>query len=104
LIFDFCNLTGRRRARRANPGRLGPDWPTPDAIVTRSIHQHAAKTAQNPAAALLSTFQTNASALTPKVKRELVIVDQALNNREPLNLTNLGAPENRRVTFVNVSR
>jgi OOP family OmpA-OmpF porin len=150
-------LQGRQITESALIDALSP---APDAIVTRSIHPDAAKTAQKPAAALLITFQTNSSALTPQAKRELVIVGQALNNlrlvnfnfvieghadprgspesnlalsreraeavrnylvetqnvraarlspvgkgdREPLNLTDLGAPENRRVTFVNVSQ
>jgi len=135
--------------------------PAPGAVLTRSINPGAAtKPAQKPAAALLITFQTNATALTPQAKRELDVVGQALNtqkladfkfvieghadprgspernlalsqgraeavrqylvanqnvradrldavgkgDREPLNSGNPGAPENRRVTFVNVSQ
>ena len=134
--------------------------PPPEAILTRSIKPGAAAPpAPQPAAALLITFQTNATALTPQAKRELAVVGQALNHlklvefkfvieghadprgsternlvlserraeavrnflvveqhvravrlsavgkgdREPLNPGTPGAPENRRVTFVNVS-
>jgi outer membrane protein OmpA-like peptidoglycan-associated protein len=134
--------------------------PAPAPPVTRSIGgdagaKPASKTA---AAALLITFQTNATALTPEAKRDLDVVGRALNtrrladfnfvieghadprgsaernlllskgraeavrrylvqnqnvragrlkavgkgDREPLDPGNPAAPENRRVTFVNL--
>jgi OmpA-OmpF porin, OOP family len=133
----------------------------PAPVLTRSINSAAgSKPAQKPAAALLITFETNATTLTPQAKRELTVVGQALNtskladftfvieghadprgsrernmalskgraeavrqylvasqnvradrlsavgkgDTEPLNAANPAAPENRRVTFVNLSR
>ena len=125
-------------------------------VLTRSINREPAKPAS---AALLITFETGATTLTPQAKRELAVVGQALNtkklaeykfvieghadrrgsaegnrklsegraaavrqylvqaqgvredrlqavgkgDREPLNAANPAAPENRRVTFVNMS-
>lgn len=136
--------------------------PSPAPVLTRSIDRNAASaTATKPAkAALLITFETNATVLTADAKRELDIVGRALNtsrltsfnfvieghadprgsaernlrlsegraeavkqylvqnqsvsadrlqavgkgDREPLNAANPAAPENRRVTFVNMSQ
>jgi OOP family OmpA-OmpF porin len=136
--------------------------PLPAPVLTRSIDRNAAPaTAPKPAkAALLITFETNATVLTADAKRELDIVGRALNtsrltnfnfvieghadprgsaernlrlsegraeavkqylvqnqsvsaerlqavgkgDREPLNTANPAAPENRRVTFVNMSQ
>jgi len=136
--------------------------PMPAPVLTRSIDQNApAAAAPKPAkAALLITFETNATVLTADAKRELDIVGRALNtsrltnynfvieghadprgssernlrlsegraeavkqylvqnqsvnaerlqavgkgDREPLNTGNPAAPENRRVTFVNMSQ
>lgn len=131
----------------------------PAPVLTRGINPNAAS---QPAkkAALLITFETGATTLTPQAKRELDVVGQALNtsrladfnfvieghadprgsadrnmslskgraeavklylvqaqkvredrlsavgkgDTEPLNAANPAAPENRRVTFVNLSR
>jgi outer membrane protein OmpA-like peptidoglycan-associated protein len=131
----------------------------PAPVLTRGINPNAAA---QPArkAALLITFETGATTLTPQAKRELDVVGQALNtskladftfaieghadprgnpernlalskgradavrlylvqaqkvradrlsavgkgDTEPLNPANPAAPENRRVTFVNLSR
>jgi OmpA-OmpF porin, OOP family len=136
--------------------------PPPAPVLTRSIDRNAAPaTPAKPAkAALLITFETNATVLTADAKRELDIVGRALNtsrltgfnfvieghadprgspernlrlsegraaavkqylvqnqsvsperleavgkgDREPMNTTNPAAPENRRVTFVNMSQ
>jgi OmpA-OmpF porin, OOP family len=135
--------------------------PTPPPLLTRGIHRNAANAAApKPAkAALLITFETNATVLTADARRELDIVGQALNtsklasfnfiieghadprgsaernlrlsegraeavkqylvdnqsvipdrlqavgkgDREPLNTSDPAAPENRRVTFVNMA-
>ena len=129
---------------------------------TRSIDPNVAPAAPSkPAkAALLITFETNATVLTPEARRELDVVGRALNttrltsfnfvieghadprgsaernlrlsegraaavreylvqnqnvnperlqavgkgDREPMNTANPAAPENRRVTFVNMSK
>lgn len=134
--------------------------PAPAPMLTRSISADAGpKPASKPAAAaLLITFQTNATTLTSEAKRDLDVVGRALNtrkladfnfvieghadprgssernlllskgraeavrrylvqsqnvredrlkatgkgDREPLNPGNPAAPENRRVTFVNM--
>jgi OmpA-OmpF porin, OOP family len=136
--------------------------PSPPPMLTRSIDRNpAAATPPKPAkAALLITFETNATVLTADAKRELDIVGRALNtnrltnfnfvieghadprgspernlrlsegraaavkeylvqnqsvsperlqaigkgDREPMNTANPAAPENRRVTFVNMSQ
>jgi len=136
--------------------------PSPAPMLTRSIDRNAATaTPPKPAkAALLITFETNATVLTADAKRELDIVGRALNtsrltsfnfvieghadprgspernlrlsegraaavreylvqnqsvsperlqaigkgDREPMNTANPAAPENRRVTFVNMSQ
>jgi OOP family OmpA-OmpF porin len=136
--------------------------PSSPPVLTRSIDRNAATAAApKPAkAALLITFETNATVLTADAKRELDIVGRALNtsrltsfnfvieghadprgsaernlrlsagraeavkqylvqnqsvsaerlqaigkgDREPLNTNNPAAPENRRVTFVNMSQ
>jgi len=136
--------------------------PSPAPMLTRSIDRNAAiATPPKPAkAALLITFETNATVLTADAKRELDIVGRALNtsrltsfnfvieghadprgspernlrlsegraaavkeylvqnqsvsperlqaigkgDREPMNTANPAAPENRRVTFVNMSQ
>ena len=136
--------------------------PVPAPLVTRSIGRDAAPAParKSAKAALLITFETNATALTAEAKRELDIVGRALNtnrlvdfkflieghadprgsternqrlsegradavrrylvqnqnvnvdrltavgkgDREPLNPKVPAAPENRRVTFVNMSQ
>ena len=136
--------------------------PTPPQLLTRGIRRNAATAAApKPAkAALLITFETNATILTAEAKHALDIVGQALNtsklasfnfiieghadprgsaernlrlsegraeavkqylvenqsvtperlqavgkgDREPLNAANPAAPENRRVTFVNMGQ
>jgi outer membrane protein OmpA-like peptidoglycan-associated protein len=133
---------------------------TPAPVLTRSIAPGAAAPAPPKKAALLITFETNATVLTAAARRELDIVGRALNtrqladfnfvieghadprgaadrnqrlsegraeavrnylvqhqhvgavrltavgkgDREPLRPDDPAAPENRRVTFVNVSR
>jgi OOP family OmpA-OmpF porin len=133
--------------------------PAPAPVLTRSISAAPAAAPKPAKAALLITFETNATVLTPDAKRELDIVGRALNtnklaafnfvieghadprgsaeknrrlsegrasavreylvqnqsvsedrltavgkgDREPLNLNNPAAPENRRVVFVNMS-
>ena len=135
--------------------------PTPPQLLTRGIRRNAATAAApKPAkAALLITFETNATILTAEAKHALDIVGQALNtsklasfnfiieghadprgsaernlrlsegraeavkqylvgnqsvsadrlqavgkgDREPLNTSDPAAPENRRVTFVNMA-
>jgi outer membrane protein OmpA-like peptidoglycan-associated protein len=136
--------------------------PTPPPVLTRGIDlQSVPAGAPRPAkAALLITFETNATILTADARHELDIVGQALNtnrlasfnfiieghadprgsaernlhlsegrakavkqylvqnqnvspdrleavgkgDREPLNRANPAAPENRRVTFVNMAQ
>jgi outer membrane protein OmpA-like peptidoglycan-associated protein len=135
--------------------------PAPAPVLTRGIDQKAPAPAPKPTkAALLITFETNATVLTPAARRELDVVGRALNtrqlsdfkfmieghadprgtsernqklsegraeavrryliqsqgvredrlkavgkgDREPLKPGDPAAPENRRVTFVNLSR
>jgi OmpA-OmpF porin, OOP family len=63
--------------------------PPPEPVVTRGINPNAAsKVAPKPAAAaLLITFETNATALTPQAKRELAVVGQALNTHKLADFT-----------------
>ncbi len=133
--------------------------PEPAPMLTRSINAAPAAAPKPAKAALLITFETNATVLTADAKRELDIVGRALNtsrladfnfvieghadprgsaeknrrlsegratavraylvqnqsvseerlkavgkgDREPLNVNNPAAPENRRVVFVNMS-
>lgn len=133
--------------------------PAPPPVLTRSINAAPAGPAKPAKAALLITFETNATVLTADARRELDIVGRALNtsrladfnfvieghadprgspernrklsegraaavreylvqnqsvsegrltavgkgDREPLNLNNPAAPENRRVVFVNMA-
>jgi len=133
--------------------------PAPAPVLTRSINAAPAAAPKPAKAALLITFETNATVLTTGAKRELDIVGRALNtsrladfnfvieghadprgnaernrrlsegraaavrqylvqnqsvsegrltavgkgDREPLNVDNPAAPENRRVVFVNMS-
>jgi OOP family OmpA-OmpF porin len=133
--------------------------PAPAPVLTRSINAAPAAAPKPAKAALLITFETNATVLTAGAKRELDIVGRALNtsrladfnfvieghadprgnaernrrlsegraaavreylvqnqsvsegrltavgkgDREPLNVDNPAAPENRRVVFVNMS-
>jgi outer membrane protein OmpA-like peptidoglycan-associated protein len=135
--------------------------PAPPPLLTRSVTPADSPAPAKPAkAALLITFETNATTLTAEAKRELDIVGQALNtsrladfnfaieghadprgsaarnqrlsqgraeavrqylvdnqhvqadrltavgkgDREPIDPQNPAAPENRRVTFVNMSQ
>jgi outer membrane protein OmpA-like peptidoglycan-associated protein len=135
--------------------------PAPAPVLTRGIDSKAPTQPPKPSkAALLITFETNATVLTPAARRELDVVGRALNtrqladfnfmieghadprgvaernqklsegraqavrryliqsqgvredrlkavgkgDREPLNPNDPAAPENRRVTFVNLSR
>ena len=133
--------------------------PAPAPVLTRSINAAPAAAPKPAKAALLITFETNATVLTAGAKRELDVVGRALNtsrladfkfvieghadprgnaelnrrlsegraaavrqylvqnqsvsegrltavgkgDREPLNVDNPAAPENRRVVFVNMS-
>lgn len=133
--------------------------PAPAPVLTRSINAAPAAAPKPAKAALLITFETNATVLTAGARRELDIVGRALNtsrlaefnfvieghadprgnsernrrlsegraaavrqylvqsqsvsegrltavgkgDREPLNVDNPAAPENRRVVFVNMS-
>ena len=132
--------------------------PAPPPILTRGINPVPSSPRKPAAAALLITFETNATTLTPEARRELEVVGKALNTSklaefnfvieghadprgspqrnqrlskgraeevrqylvlnhgvradrlkavgkgdlEPMNPGNPAAPENRRVTFVNL--
>jgi OOP family OmpA-OmpF porin len=134
--------------------------PPPPPMLTRSINAAPAAPPKPAKAALLITFETNATVLTADARRQLDIVGRALNtsrltdfnfvieghadprgspeanlrlsegraaavreylvrkqavtearltavgkgDREPLNVSNPAAPENRRVVFVNMAR